>query len=63
VLAGLLYGERPANLALAGIVLALPAIVAVSVRTVLGERLTAMRLGGRALAGVCVSLIAAGGAS
>jgi drug/metabolite transporter (DMT)-like permease len=31
VLAGLLYGERPTDLALAGIVLALPAIVAVSV--------------------------------
>ena len=31
VLAGLLYGERPTPLALAGIVLALPAIVAVSV--------------------------------
>ena len=31
VLAGLLYGERPTALALTGIVLALPAIVAVSV--------------------------------
>lgn len=149
VLAGLLYGERPTTLALTGIVLALPAIVGVSVsaggeeaaeeathtgrqaagvvygllagacfallfigldqagsgsglwpvaaaaagailfffathhgflavtavltslypaativlaRTVLGERLTALRLGGLALAGACVGLIAAGGA-
>jgi drug/metabolite transporter (DMT)-like permease len=40
-----------------------PAVTIVLARTVLGERLTAMRLGGLALAGVCVSLIAVGGAS
>jgi drug/metabolite transporter (DMT)-like permease len=39
-----------------------PAVTIVLARTVLGERLTAMRLGGLALAGVCVSLIAVGGA-
>jgi hypothetical protein len=32
-------------------------------RTVLGERLTALRLAGLGLAGVCVSLIAVGAAS
>ena len=36
VLAGLLYGERPTGLALAGIVLALPAIVGVSASTAAG---------------------------
>jgi len=40
-----------------------PAVTIVLARTVLGERLTAMRLGGLALAGICVSLIAVGGAS
>jgi drug/metabolite transporter (DMT)-like permease len=40
-----------------------PAVTIVLARTVLGERLTALRLGGLALAGVCVSLIAVGGAS
>ena len=40
-----------------------PAVTILLARTVLGERLTAMRLGGLALAGVCVSLIAVGGAS
>ncbi len=40
-----------------------PAVTIVLARTILGERLTAMRLGGLALAGVCVSLIAVGGAS
>ena len=39
-----------------------PAVTIMLARTVLGERLTAMRLGGLALAGVCVSLIAVGGA-
>jgi drug/metabolite transporter (DMT)-like permease len=38
-----------------------PAVTIVLARTVLGERLTALRLGGLALAGVCVSLIAVGG--
>lgn len=40
-----------------------PAVTIVLARTLLGERLTALRLGGLALAGVCVSLIAVGGAS
>ena len=40
-----------------------PAVTIVLARTILGERLTALRLGGLALAGVCVSLIAVGGAS
>ena len=40
-----------------------PAMTIVLARTVLGERLTALRLGGLALARVCVSLIAVGGAS
>ena len=39
-----------------------PAVTIVLARTLLGERLTALRLGGLALAGVCVSLIAVGGA-
>ena len=39
-----------------------PAVTIVLARTVLGERLTALRLGGLALAGACVGLIAAGGA-
>jgi drug/metabolite transporter (DMT)-like permease len=38
-----------------------PAVTIVLARTVLGERLTALRLGGLALAGACVGLIAAGG--
>ena len=40
-----------------------PAVTIVLARTVLGERLTALRLAGLGLAGVCVSLIAVGGAS
>jgi drug/metabolite transporter (DMT)-like permease len=40
-----------------------PAVTIVLARTVLGERLTALRLAGLALAGACVSLIAIGGAS
>ena len=39
-----------------------PAATIALARTVLGERLTALRLGGLALAGVCVALIASGGA-
>jgi len=39
-----------------------PATTIVLARTVLGERLTALRLAGLGLAGVCVSLIAVGGA-
>jgi drug/metabolite transporter (DMT)-like permease len=40
-----------------------PAVTIVLARVVLGERLTALRLAGLGLAGVCVSLIAVGGAS
>lgn len=39
-----------------------PAVTIVLARTVLGERLTALRLAGLALAAACVALIAAGGA-
>ena len=39
-----------------------PAVTIVLARTVLGERLTALRLAGLVLAGACVSLIAVGGA-
>ena len=39
-----------------------PAITIVLARTVLGERLTRLRLTGLALAAACVALIAAGGA-
>ena len=39
-----------------------PAVTIVLARTVLGERLTALRLAGLGLAGLCVSLIAVGGA-
>ena len=39
-----------------------PAVTIVLARTVLGERLTTLRLAGLVLAGVCVSLIAVGGA-
>ena len=57
VLAGLLYGERPTNLALAGIVLALPAIVAVSVSADEG----AVTGGGGAARGVAFGLVAGAG--
>jgi drug/metabolite transporter (DMT)-like permease len=39
-----------------------PAVTIVLARAALGERLTALRLGGLGLAGACVALIAAGGA-
>jgi drug/metabolite transporter (DMT)-like permease len=39
-----------------------PAVTIVLARVMLGERLTALRLAGLGLAGVCVSLIAVGGA-
>jgi len=55
VLAGLLYGERPTNLALAGIVLALPAIVAVSVSADEGA------VTGGAARGVAFGLVAGAG--
>jgi drug/metabolite transporter (DMT)-like permease len=38
-----------------------PAVTIVLARTVLGERLTALRLAGLALAGACIALIAVGG--
>jgi drug/metabolite transporter (DMT)-like permease len=40
-----------------------PAVTIVLARTVLGERLTALRLGGLVTAGACVTLIALGGSS
>ena len=40
-----------------------PAVTIVLARTVLGERLTTLRLGGLVTAGACVTLIALGGAS
>jgi len=39
-----------------------PAVTIVLARVMLGERLTALRLAGLGLAGLCVSLIAVGGA-
>jgi drug/metabolite transporter (DMT)-like permease len=39
-----------------------PAVTIVLARTMLGERLTALRLAGLTLAGACVALIAVGGA-
>ena len=45
VLAGLLYGERPTGMALAGIALALPAIVGVSVSAGEGRRLPGTETG------------------
>jgi drug/metabolite transporter (DMT)-like permease len=59
VLAGLLFGERPTTLALTGIVLALPAIVAVSASAGRGD--AAEGAGGRPAAGVAAGLIAGGG--
>jgi drug/metabolite transporter (DMT)-like permease len=57
VLAGLLYGERPTALALTGIVLALPAIVGVSVSTG-SEEAEEGTSAGRQGAGVVYGLIA-----
>jgi len=58
VLAGLLYGERPTALALTGIVLALPAIVAVSASAG-SEEASAGAPAGRQAAGVVYGLVAA----
>jgi len=67
VLAGLLFGERPTELALAGIVLALPAIVAVSASAAAAESAASAGdtpgqetgiPGGRPVAGVILGLIA-----
>jgi drug/metabolite transporter (DMT)-like permease len=61
VLAGLLYGERPTALALAGIVLALPAIVGVSAsaaRDEAGPRNTrGAGVGAGLIAGACFALL------
>jgi len=57
VLAGLLYGERPTALALTGIVLALPAIVGVSVSAG-GEEAKEGGSAGRQAAGVVYGLLA-----
>jgi drug/metabolite transporter (DMT)-like permease len=69
VLAGLLFGERPTTLALTGIVLALPAIVAVSASAGRGdvpevpggEAPTGSGARGRPATGVVAGLIAGGG--
>ena len=58
------YASHQGFLAVTAVLTSLyPAVTIVLARTVLGERLTAMRLGGLALAGICVSLIAVGGAN
>ena len=58
-----LLASREGLLSLAAVLTSLyPAVTIVLARTVLGERLTALRLAGLGLAGVCVSLIAVGGA-
>jgi drug/metabolite transporter (DMT)-like permease len=59
VLAGLLYGERPTALALAGMVLALPAIVGVSAsaaREEAGQKRT-QGVGAGLIAGACFALL------
>jgi drug/metabolite transporter (DMT)-like permease len=61
VLAGLLFGERPTTLALTGIVLALPAIVAVSASAGRGDAADGSGARGRPAAGVGAGLIAGGG--
>jgi drug/metabolite transporter (DMT)-like permease len=58
VLAGLLYGERPTTLALTGIVLALPAIVGVSVSAAAEEAEEEATHTGRQAAGVVYGLLA-----
>jgi drug/metabolite transporter (DMT)-like permease len=61
VLAGLLLGERPTDLALAGIALALPAIVAVSASAASADDISEQEAaipGGRPAAGVVLGLVA-----
>jgi drug/metabolite transporter (DMT)-like permease len=59
VLAGLLWGERPSALALAGIVLALPAIAGVSASAASADSETTPESGsGRPLTGVAYGLVA-----
>jgi len=56
------YATHQGFLAVTAVLTSLyPAVTIVLARTVLGERLTALRLAGLGLAGVCVSLIAVGG--
>jgi drug/metabolite transporter (DMT)-like permease len=62
VFAGLLFGERPGPLSLAGIASLYPAGTILLARLLLGERLTAVRIAGLCLAAASVSLIAAAGA-
>ena len=55
------YASHQGFLAVTAVLTSLyPAVTIVLARTVLGERLTALRLAGLGLAGVCVSLIAVG---
>ena len=57
------YASHQGFLAVTAVLTSLyPAATIVLARTVLGERLTPLRLAGLGLAGVCVSLIAVGGA-
>jgi drug/metabolite transporter (DMT)-like permease len=57
------FASQEGLLAVAAVLTSLyPAVTIVLARTVLGERLTALRLSGLGLAGACVALIAAGGA-
>ena len=57
------YASHQGFLAVTAVLTSLyPAVTIVLAPTVLGERLTALRLAGLGLAGVCVSLIAVGGA-
>jgi len=57
------YASHQGFLAVTAVLTSLyPAVTIVLARTVLGERLTALRLACLGLAGVCVSLIAVGGA-
>jgi drug/metabolite transporter (DMT)-like permease len=56
------YSTQHGFLAITAVLTSLyPAITIVLARTLLGERLTAPRLAGLVLAGVCVALIAVGG--
>jgi len=57
------YATHQGLLAVTAVLTSLyPAVTILLARVVLGERLTALRLAGLGLAGLCVSLIAVGGA-